>query len=284
MQINKLLATAMDLDGTEQLKAEQEREYVAFEENYFNTASKIERLLLPVSELEIVHQAQVAQPSLEGYVRDISQVHLSKIAILKFNGNYEDWYPFYNTFHSMIHTNARLTNIQRFHYLILSLEGDSAHVIKSLEITLDNYNEALELLKQRYDDKRVIAQEHIRALYNLLTVTKSNYITLCKLLDDVLRYLRSLKSLGRPTDYWDDLIVHLIATRLDSSIVSEWENHISASEIPTLKQLTDFLAHKCKAMSVVSKKAPGDSAASNPRKSNKVTNAHLATSNIYCVH
>lgn len=90
--------------------------------------------------MENANQAPAAQmPSPEGYVRDISQVHLPKIAIPKFSGNYEDWYPFYNTFDSMIHANARLTNIQRFHYLISSLEGDAAHVIKSLEITPDNY-------------------------------------------------------------------------------------------------------------------------------------------------
>jgi len=66
-------------------------------------------------------------------------------------------------------------------------------------------------------------------------------------------------------------------------MVSEWENHIPAGEIPTLKQLTDFLSHKCKAMSVVSKKASGNSSISNPRKSNKITNAHVTTSSIYCI-
>lgn len=39
VQIDEVLATAMDLDDTEQLKTEQEREYVSFEENYFSIAS-----------------------------------------------------------------------------------------------------------------------------------------------------------------------------------------------------------------------------------------------------
>lgn len=168
VQIDELLATAMDLDNVEQLKTEQEREYVSFEESYFNIASQIERLLSPTRDSENANQAPAPQtPCLEGYVRDISQVHLPKIAIPKFNGNYEDWYPFYNTFESMIYTNTRLTDIQRFHYLISSLEDDAAHVIKSLEITPYNYHEALELLKQRYDDRRVISQEHIKSLYDL---------------------------------------------------------------------------------------------------------------------
>jgi len=63
-------------------------------------------------------------------------------------------------------------------------EGDDAHVIKSLEITPDNYNEVLDLLKQCYDDKRVIAQQHVKSLYDLSTITKGNYQDLCKLIDD----------------------------------------------------------------------------------------------------
>lgn len=109
-------------------------------------------------------------------------------------------------------------------------------------------------------------------------------MALRKLIEHVLRHLLSLKSLGRPTYQWDDLIVHLIITRLESSIVSEWENHIPAGEIPTLKQLTDFFAQKCKAMSVVSKKMSGDSSTSNPRKNNKITNVHVSTFNIYCMY
>jgi len=140
----------------------------------------------------------------------------------------------------------------------------------------------LSLLTQRYDDKRVIAQQHIKALFDLPTITKGNYVTLRKLVDDVLRHTRSLKSLGRPTDQWDDLVIHLIITRLDSSMVSEWEDQFAASIMPTLKQLTEFLAQKCKTISVVSKKMSNDSL--NSRKINKVSNTHIATANIFCVH
>lgn len=94
----------------------------------------------------------------------------------------------------MIHLNPKLTNVQRFHYLISSLEGDAAHVIKSIQITSDNYRETLELLKQHFDDKSIISQKHIKSLFNLPIVPKMDHEALRKLVDDVLR---SLKSLGR---------------------------------------------------------------------------------------
>jgi len=58
-------------------------------------------------------------------------------------------------------------------------------------------------------------------LYDLPTVTKNNHVTLRKLIDDALRHLRSLKNLGRPIEYWDDLIIHLIITKLESSLISD---------------------------------------------------------------
>lgn len=154
-QIDELLATVVDLENVEELRTEQETKYVNLEENYFCIAGKIERLLSldyePVDGNEARAKRNGEQaPIAEGSVRDISQIHLPKIVIPKFNGNYEDWYPFYldsNTFESIIHENTRLTNIQRFHYLISSLEGDAAHIFKSLEITPDIYVEALDLLK-----------------------------------------------------------------------------------------------------------------------------------------
>jgi len=219
----------------------------------------------------------------ESHARDISQVHFPKIAIPKFNGNYENWYPFYNTFESMIHSNARLTNIQKFHYLISSLEGDATHVIQSLEINSDNYQEARDLLKQRYDDKRIITQEHIKALFELTPVAKGNHAALRKLIDDVMRYLRSLKGLDRPTDQWDDLIIYIITTKLDMNTIKDWEDNVQGENMPTLKEMIDFLAHKCKALSAISKRNLSESSVSNLRKTNKAIGVHVTTANIQCV-
>jgi len=46
VQIDEVLATAMDLDEADQLKAEQEREYISFEETYFSIAGKIETVAI----------------------------------------------------------------------------------------------------------------------------------------------------------------------------------------------------------------------------------------------
>jgi len=218
VKIYELLDTITDITNAAELKAEQDRDAENFEQEYFSITTKMEHLILsgqPAVDASNNTQAVVT----ELHARDISQVHLPKIAIPKFNGNYENWYPFYNTFESMIHSNTRLTNIQKLHYLISSLEGDATHVIQSLEINSDNYQEALDLLKQRYDDRRIITQEHVKALFELTPVAKGSHTALRKLIDDVMRHLRSLKGLDRPTEHWDDLIIYIITTELDMNTI-----------------------------------------------------------------
>ncbi|KYN04944.1 hypothetical protein ALC62_04178 [Cyphomyrmex costatus] len=103
------------------------------------------------------------------------------------------------------------------------------------------------MLKKRYDKKRIIIQRHIRALFQLQSVSKENFMSLCYLVDEVLRdYLHSaLKAIGRPTDSWDDIIIHLITSKLDHITNKEWENNILDEDIPTIRHLTDFLEHRC---------------------------------------
>lgn len=114
MQIDELLAVATDLENVEQLRDEHEVEYANFEENYFYVAGKIEKLLASTCEpvpTNEGHGGRAGEPFSNDNGRDIGQIHLLKIAIPKFSGHYEDWYPFFSTFESMIHANTKLSNI-----------------------------------------------------------------------------------------------------------------------------------------------------------------------------
>jgi len=105
------LATKADIrELRAELKAEQDRDAKNFEQEYFSITTKMEQLILNGQlAVDISNNSQTVVA--ESHARDISQVHLPKIAIPKFNENYENWYPFYNTFESMIHSNTRQTSI-----------------------------------------------------------------------------------------------------------------------------------------------------------------------------
>ncbi len=85
----------------------------------------------------------------------------------------------------------------------------------------DNSEEARKLLIDRFDRSNQIAEFHLRSLFSIKSIEKATSSNMLYLLDEVNSHVRSLKTLGRPTEFWDDLIVHLMVTKLDSDSKSK---------------------------------------------------------------
>jgi len=81
------------------------------------------------------------------------RIQLPKLNLPTFSDKYDEWFPFFDTFNSVIHFNTSLSNTQRFQYLWASLTGDANAVISSLSDA--NYDVA-SILRDRYNNKRVI--------------------------------------------------------------------------------------------------------------------------------
>ena len=116
-------------------------------------------------------------------------------------------------FEQLIQLNEGLAEIEKFHYLRSSLKDTVSDIIKSIETTAANYHEAWAAVIERFDNQRWIVQKHVRALFEVPAVRKENH-SMTRELDTILKHLRALKALARPTDYWD-LIIHLIICKLD---------------------------------------------------------------------
>ena len=111
----------------------------------------------------------------------------------------------------MVHENSGLNEIQKLYYLKNCLKEETEEIISSLELTEGNYKVALQLLKDRYDNKRVIIQKHVRTL---MTLGKESASNLRKFIDSINTHLRALKSLGEPTDPYT-LLIHSLTAKLD---------------------------------------------------------------------
>jgi len=186
----------------------------------------------------------------------------------------------------MIDQNASLPDAQKMQYLISALKGEVRDVIGSLEVSNENYAEAWEMLRERYDDSGLIVQKHIRALFEMPVIAKENHLLLRRLLDNVLKHLRALKALRRPMDHWDDLMIHLITSRLDPKTNRSWEITVKRGEMPTLRQLTEFLAQHCKALEALVRTARVGALASNQEKVShaKGIAANVATTSNKCAY
>ncbi|XP_011859359.1 PREDICTED: uncharacterized protein LOC105556856 [Vollenhovia emeryi] len=92
------------------------------------------------------------------------------------------------TTHSIIHANASINEVQKLQYLNGCLRDDASKVINSLEISALNYEVAWNLLKERYDNKRIIVHNHIKAIMDLPCMTKENLTELRQIADGATRH------------------------------------------------------------------------------------------------
>ncbi|GFU82050.1 uncharacterized protein TNCV_517301 [Trichonephila clavipes] len=96
-------------------------------------------------------------------------INLPKLHINKYSGNYSEWLDFYNLFESSIH-NYRLSKVDKFNYLKSHLCGNALACINGFPIFDDNYDIALDLLKDRFGNKNMLIDAHLSKLLNLTPV------------------------------------------------------------------------------------------------------------------
>ncbi|XP_071629484.1 uncharacterized protein [Temnothorax longispinosus] len=181
----------------------------------------------------------------------------------------------------MIEQNAVLPDVQKMQYLMSSLKGEAHDVVSSLEASAENYKEAWTILMERYDDPGLIIGRHVKALFELLAMIKDNHVILRKLLDTVLKHIRALKALKRPTNNWDDLMIHLVTSRLDQSTYQEWETTVVRSRISSFEELINFLNQRCRALEATARSSKSTSSQKKTLH-NKSTTANVSTTKNTC--
>ncbi|KAJ8911369.1 hypothetical protein NQ315_011662, partial [Exocentrus adspersus] len=150
-------------------------------------------------------------------------VKLPEIDLPKFDGMYETWLEFRGIFESMIHNNTDIKNIQKFHYLKASLVGAAPRVIQSIEFKAENYPTAWETLCDRFDDKDLLVQNHISAIFSLETIRKATSSNIRELYENLFKHLSNIKQLGESTESWDTMLIFIAASKLDSATSQEWQ-------------------------------------------------------------
>ncbi|KAL4103845.1 hypothetical protein QTP88_019180 [Uroleucon formosanum] len=175
---------------------------------------------------------------------------LSSIDIPKFSGAYEEWSAFHDIYIAMVHNNARIDDIQRFFHLRSCLKGEAAQVIRYIETTAANYNIAWNSVEARYNNKKVLVQSHTKELFDIPAINEEA-VQLRKLIDQLNGHMSALEALGEKPKEWGSILLHLIATKLDSSTLKAWETVSPKNEIPKVQVLLEFLEKRFKIMEAV---------------------------------
>ncbi|XP_077547597.1 uncharacterized protein LOC144159784 [Haemaphysalis longicornis] len=132
-----------------------------------------------------------------------SQSKLPQLDLIKFDGNRKNWQRFWMQFSSAVHNNSELSTADKFNYLNTLVTGAAASAISGLQASEECYKDAVDILKKRFGDERIIVQDHLRSLLDLKPVSSSNNTQqLRRLYDQIQVHVRSLKALGTsPANY-----------------------------------------------------------------------------------
>lgn len=190
---------------------------------------------------------------------------LPLIKVAKFDGDFFKWMEFRDTFISLIHSNDRIEPVHKFHYLNSYLEGEASNVISNLPVCSANYEDAWNLLCERYNNVKQLKKNHYNLFCNFPPTTRDSAKSMRNLIDHVSKGLRALKTLGEPTDSWDGLVVELASAKFDSGTKFKWEEYTNSLEnSPTLQDLFKFLNSRANVLDAVKiNKSKGETTSSH---------------------
>lgn len=208
---NKIEAIITESESQQQLTIRE-----LFEDDYYSVLAQTECM---ISDDESFNKSMSISNS------TFHSVKLPTISLPTFDGNYEQWLEFRDTYLALVHKSSEISDIQKFHYLKSSLKGSAELVIHSLEFSASNYSIAWELLLNRYNNSRLLVHNHVKSLFGIPTVNKESPTLIRKLIDTILKNIRALNLLGEPTEHWDTLIIYLVVSKLDAATEREWEQH-----------------------------------------------------------
>ena len=138
---------------------------------------------------------------------------------IKFDGDPKKYRTFKDSFEVAVDRNTALSSVEKFTYLQSFLEGDASIAIQGLDITAENYDEAKEILEERFGNKQVIVNSHMEELVKIPGVAKSEDVKDLRLVYDKIEiHLRSLRTLEVDPETHGMLLIPLLKRKLPSDI------------------------------------------------------------------
>ena len=102
-------------------------------------------------------------------------VKLPKLDIPRFDGQLINWSSFWEKFQISVDEQPSLSDSEKLVYLKQALKnGNARSVIEGLSRSGDQYKQAIESLKQRYDRPRILHQSHVQMILDVPRLTERN--------------------------------------------------------------------------------------------------------------
>jgi hypothetical protein len=164
----------------------------------------------------------------EAMSNDRHGVNIPKLSLPTFSGKYREWPQFWSLFDASIHSQRRLTDVEKFTYLVSQVEGNARATIAGLQIRGDNYTIAVQLLKDRYERSSASIVAELYAELKQLPVSGTTIPEKRSTLDSCECIFRQLEQAGQKVDTNQSLVVDLLS-KFPTDMVRELDQWWSVS-------------------------------------------------------
>lgn len=210
-----------------------------------------------------LRQAMPARPTM----LDPMQSRLPDLPIPKFDGRPESWISFLDQFDSVVDSQPMLTPIVKLQYLLGSLTDEPRRLLQHLRIEADNYDTARDLLKRRYHNTRILADNYIIQILTLPELNSKLTGLRATFLNPMFTAYRGLERLKLPVAQWSYMLVHICLTKLPSDLRSRFERRYGDRDgLPEFSQLLTFLEDECRHHDNVGNASLVDASPSSPNR------------------
>lgn len=203
--------------------------------NLFDMSVKVKKLLF-LNPSSTPSEFAAATPAAATVSRNVK---LLKIDVPTFDG-YSCWQTFWEQFSIAVDKRSDISSTEKLVYLRHSLKDGSAKtVIEGLSHSGDQYNEAIDSLKDHYDRPHIIHQTDVRKIYEVPSLKDGSGNELRRFHDTVQQHLRALKAMKE--DPTGSFITALLELKLDKETMFEWQKASQdAKETPHCDDLLKF--------------------------------------------
>ena len=210
-------------------------------------------------------QSRAASPVPQQPQTHSGRIKLPKVELLSFGGNEVEFPSFWDMFNSAVHT-QNISNVEKFIYLSSKLYGDAAKTIARFTPSNANYPLAVQALKDRFGNTRIIKQTLFRQL-DRIPRAFDRVNDLQRTLDEIEAILGQLSTLGENLN--QSSLVREIMKKFPHDVVLRVEEKHNDDTDWTMTELRQSQANviRYKKRALVSAEMPsqGQQPFSNPR-------------------
>ncbi|XP_054746244.1 uncharacterized protein LOC129250664 [Anastrepha obliqua] len=172
-------------------------------------------------------RAEASNNSYEGAGQDVategnsgySGIKLKPFELKKFDGNFENWLPFWEQFKRAVHENPKLSTSTKFNFLNEALVGKAAASIAGFTPTEKCYSEAIFLLQEEYGNNEKIVEKFFQKLMNIRTVqSTADIYELRQLYNEVTSTMRSLVAFHISSAQYDIMVKSILLTSIPTTL------------------------------------------------------------------